>query len=60
MVTRIVRIMYAKNTVCLIDHRGGLQECFKYDEWQKWLRENGTLNLPFVYNIKTKEAEYVQ
>ena len=56
----IHRIMYASKTINLLDNKGGIQKRFTYDEWQKWLRSNGAVNIPFIYNNKTEEAQRIQ
>mgnify|MGYP005814467295 CR=1 FL=1 len=58
--TKIVRILYASRTVNLLDGRGAIKKRFTYGAWQKWLRKNGSVTFPFIYNPKSKKAEFVQ
>jgi hypothetical protein len=57
---KIVRILYTSKTVNLLDGKGAIKKRFTYDAWQKWLRKNGGVIFPFVYNTNSKEAEFIQ
>jgi hypothetical protein len=55
---KINRIFHVDNQVLLINAAGNIAVRLSYSEWQEYLKEYGTLTIPFVYK-NDEELSYV-
>ena len=57
---KMTRIIYSSKYVSLVDTHKEIRLVFSYAGWQQWLRKNGSMTFPFIFNTKFKGVKFIQ